>query len=114
MVRMAEPETRSVDVPPGGRGDALVEEVRRGDHSAFEPLVRRYENRLMGVLCDSFGPRPGAGPGPGDILRVERLVGSIRRASVRGFPSRSIWLDYLRKRRPIWPSLFSDSRAKRT
>src|SRR5437016_12337374 len=53
MARMAEPETRSVEeYPPGGSvSDArLVEEVRRGDHSAFEPLVRRYENRLMGVL----------------------------------------------------------------
>src|SRR5579864_5938431 len=53
MLRMAESETRSVEAfPPGGSvSDArLVEEVRRGDHSAFEALVRRYENRLMGVL----------------------------------------------------------------
>src|SRR5947207_2309199 len=53
MIRMSEPETRSVEsVPPGGaESDArLVEDVRHGDHDAFEVLVRRYEGRLMSVL----------------------------------------------------------------
>jgi len=53
MIRMAESETRSSEAPPlsGSASDArLVEDVRRGDHSAFEDLVKRYENRLIGVL----------------------------------------------------------------
>jgi len=53
MIRMSEPETRSVEAtPPGGSAsDArLVEDVRQGDHDAFEVLVRRYEGRLMSVL----------------------------------------------------------------
>ena len=53
MVRMAHPETESVEAfpPSGSVSDArLIEEVRQGDHSAFESLVRRYENRLIGVL----------------------------------------------------------------
>ena len=53
MIHMSEPETRSLETdPPGGNvSDArLVEDVRHGDHGAFEILVRRYEGRLMSVL----------------------------------------------------------------
>ena len=50
---MSEPDTGAIDtgLPSGGVSDArLVEEVRRGDGSAFETLVKRYEPRLISVL----------------------------------------------------------------
>jgi RNA polymerase sigma-70 factor (ECF subfamily) len=122
MVRMAEPETRSVDeYPPGGSvSDArLVEEVRRGDHSAFEPLVRRYENRLMGVLMRFVRDRDLARDlAQETFLRVyERLdqFDPSRRFGPWLFRiGVNLSLDYLRKRRRrVWPSLFSDSRAEK-
>jgi RNA polymerase sigma-70 factor (ECF subfamily) len=122
MVRMADPETRSVDeYPPGGTvSDArLVEEVRRGDHSAFEPLVRRYENRLMGVLMRFVRDRDLARDlAQETFLRVyERLdqFDPSRRFGPWLFRiGVNLSLDYLRKRRRrVWPSLFSDSRAER-
>jgi len=122
MVRMAEPETRSVEeYPPGGSvSDArLVEEVRRGDHSAFEPLVRRYENRLMGVLMRFVRDRELARDlAQETFLRVyERLdqFDPSRRFGPWLFRiGVNLCLDYLRKRRRrVWPSLFSDSRAER-
>src|SRR5438874_13465105 len=120
MARMAEPETRSVEeYPPGGTvSDArLVEEVRRGDHSAFEPLVRRYENRLMGVLMRFVRDRDLARDlAQETFLRVyERLdqFDPSRRFGPWLFRiGVNLTLDYLRKRkRRVWPSLFSDSRA---
>jgi RNA polymerase sigma-70 factor (ECF subfamily) len=122
MLRMAEPETRSVEeYPPGGSvSDArLVEEVRRGDHSAFEPLVRRYENRLMGVLMRFVRDRDLARDlAQETFLRVyERLdqFDPSRRFGPWLFRiGVNLSLDYLRKRRRrVWPSLFSDSRAER-
>jgi len=122
MVRMAEPETRSVEeYPPGGSvSDArLVEEVRRGDHSAFEPLVRRYENRLMGVLMRFVRDRDLARDlAQETFLRVyERLdqFDPSRRFGPWLFRiGVNLSLDYLRKRRRrVWPSLFSDSRAEK-
>src|SRR5258708_22934328 len=122
MARMAEPETRSVDeYPPGGSvSDArLVEEVRRGDHSAFEPLVRRYENRLMGVLMRFVRDRDLARDlAQETFLRVyERLAqfDPARRFGPWLFRiGGNLSLDYLRKRRrPVWTSLFSDSRAEK-
>jgi RNA polymerase sigma-70 factor (ECF subfamily) len=122
MVRMAETETRSVEeYPPGGSvSDArLVEEVRRGDHSAFEPLVRRYENRLMGVLMRFVRDRELARDlAQETFLRVyERLdqFDPSRRFGPWLFRiGVNLCLDYLRKRRRrVWPSLFSDSRAEK-
>jgi RNA polymerase sigma-70 factor (ECF subfamily) len=122
MVRMSDPETQSIDVfPPGGNvSDArLVEEVRQGDHSAFEHLVRRYENRLMGVLLRFVRDRELARDlAQETFLRVYERIDQFD-------PSRrfgpwlfrigvNLALDFLRKRRRrIWPSLFSDSRVEK-
>jgi len=122
MIRMSEPETRSVEAfPPGGSvGDArLVEEVRRGDHSAFEVLVKRYENRLMSVLLRFIRDRELARDlAQETFLRVyERLdqFDPSRRFGPWLFRiGVNLALDYLRKRRRrIWPSLFSESRVEK-
>jgi RNA polymerase sigma-70 factor (ECF subfamily) len=119
---MAESETRSVKAyPPGGSvSDArLVEEVRRGDNAAFEPLVLRYQNRLMGVLMRFVRDRDLASDlAQETFLRVyERLdqFDPSRRFGPWLFRiGVNLALDYLRKRRRrIWPSLFSDSRAEK-
>jgi RNA polymerase sigma-70 factor (ECF subfamily) len=120
--RMAEPQTHSLPVdPPGGTvSDArLVEEVRRGDHAAFEQLVKRYEGRLMSVLLRFARDRELARDlSQETFLRVYERIGQFD-------PSRrfgpwlfrigvNLTLDYLRKRkRRIWPSLFSDSRVEK-
>lgn len=123
MIRMSEPETRSIDdaYPPGGSvSDArLVDEVRRGDHSAFESLVRRYENRLMGVLLRFVRDRELARDlAQETFLRVyERLdqFDPSRRFGPWLFRiGVNLALDYMRKRkRRIWPSLFSESRVEK-
>src|SRR5579872_788335 len=122
MIRMSESQTRSVEAfPPGGSAsDArLVEEVRRGDHAAFEPLVRRYETRLMNVLLRFVRDRElGRDLAQETFLRVyERLdqFDPSRRFGPWLFRiGVNLALDYLRKRkRRVWPSLFSDSRLER-
>ena len=126
MIRMSESETRSVEaVPPGDNlggnvGDArLVEEVRRGDHSAFEVLVHRYENRLMSVLLRFVRDRELVRDlAQETFLRVyERLdqFDPSRRFGPWLFRiGVNLALDYLRKRRRrVWPLLFSESRAEK-
>ena len=122
MIRMSEPETRSIEANPpgGGVSDArLVEEVRRGDHGAFEQLVRRYENRLMAVLLRFVRDRETARDMSQEtFLRVyERLdqFDPSRRFGPWLFRiGVNLVLDYLRKRkRRVWPSLFSDSRVEK-
>lgn len=122
MIRMSEPETRSLEtVPPGGNvSDArLVEEVRHGDHEAFEVLVRRYEGRLMSVLLRFVQDRELARDlSQETFLRVfERLdqFDPSRRFGPWLFRiGVNLTLDFLRKRkRRIWPSLFSDSRVEK-
>jgi len=122
MVRMSESETRSIEAfPPGGSvSDArLVEDVRRGDHSAFEHLVRRYENRLIGVLMRFVRDRETARDMAQEtFLRVyERLdqFDPSRRFGPWLFRiGVNLVLDYLRKRkRRVWPALFSDSRVEK-
>jgi RNA polymerase sigma-70 factor (ECF subfamily) len=122
MIRMSEPETRSLDaVPPGGNAsDArLVEDVRRGDHAAFEALVRRYETRLISVLSRFMQDRELTRDlAQETFLRVFERIDQFD-------PSRrfgpwlfrigvNLTLDYMRKRkRRIWPSLFSESRVEK-
>jgi RNA polymerase sigma-70 factor (ECF subfamily) len=122
IVHMAHPETQSVEAfPPGGSvSDArLIEEVRQGDHSAFEHLVRRYENRLIGVLLRFVRDRELARDlAQETFLRVYERIDQFD-------PSRrfgpwlfrigvNLALDFMRKRRRrIWPSLFSDSRLEK-
>src|SRR5258705_9822293 len=122
MIRMAQSEAPSVEAfPPGGSvSDArLIEEVRQGDHSAFEHLVRRYENRLIGVLLRFVRDRELARDlAQETFLRVyERLdqFDPSRRFGPWLFRiGVNLALDYLRRRRRrIWPSLFSDSRAEK-
>ncbi len=122
MIRMSEPETQSLEaVPPGGNvSDArLVEEVRHGDHEAFEVLVRRYEGRLMSVLLRFVQDRELARDlSQETFLRVfERLdqFDPSRRFGPWLFRiGVNLTLDFLRKRkRRIWPSLFSDSRVEK-
>ncbi|HEY3966558.1 MAG TPA: sigma-70 family RNA polymerase sigma factor [Planctomycetaceae bacterium] len=122
MIRMSESETQPLEgVPPGGNvSDArLVEEVRRGDHEAFEVLVRRYEGRLMSVLLRFVQDRELARDlSQETFLRVfERLdqFDPSRRFGPWLFRiGVNLTLDYLRKRkRRIWPSLFSDSRVEK-
>lgn len=123
MIRMSEPETRPVEeaLSPGGNvSDArLVEEVRRGDHHAFEVLVHRYEGRLMSVLLRFVQDRELTRDlAQETFLRVyERLdqFDPSRRFGPWLFRiGVNLTLDYLRKRkRRIWPSLFSDSRVEK-
>jgi RNA polymerase sigma-70 factor (ECF subfamily) len=119
---MAESETRSVEPFPlsGAGSDArLVEEVRHGDQSAFEILVRRYENRLVGVLLRFVRDRELARDlAQETFLRVyERLdqFDPARRFGPWLFRiGVNLALDFLRKRRRrIWPLLFSDSRVEK-
>src|SRR5262245_46474233 len=122
MVRMAESDARTVEeLPPGGSANdaRLVEEVRRGDHGAFEQLVRRYENRLIGVLLRFVRDRELARDlAQETFLRVyERLdqFDPSRRFGPWLFRiGVNLALDYLRKRRRrVWPALFSDSRTEK-
>ena len=122
MIHMSEPETSSLEaVPPGGSvSDArLVEDVRHGDHQAFEVLVRRYEGRLMSVLLRFVQDRELARDlAQETFLRVfERLdqFDPSRRFGPWLFRiGVNLTLDYLRKRkRRIWPSLFSESRIEK-
>lgn len=119
---MSEPKTDAVDAfpPGGGASDArLVEEVRRGDQAAFEQLVRRYEGRLMSVLLRFVRDRELARDlSQETFLRVfERLdqFDPSRRFGPWLFRiGVNLALDFMRKRkRRVWPSLFSDSRAER-
>jgi RNA polymerase sigma-70 factor, ECF subfamily len=123
MIRMSERETQSLEAHPpgGGVSDArLVEEVRRGDQSAFETLVRRYEGRLLSVLSRFVQDRELTRDlAQETFLRVYERLNQFD-------PSRRFgpWLfrigvnltvDYLRKRkRRIWPSLFGDARTEKT
>lgn len=120
--RMPEPETRSAETYPlgGGVSDArLVEEVRQGDREAFEYLVRRYEGRLMSVLLRFVRDRELARDlSQETFLRVyERLdqFDPARRFGPWLFRiGVNLALDFIRKRkRRVWPALFSDSRAER-
>jgi RNA polymerase sigma-70 factor (ECF subfamily) len=122
MVRMSQPETQSVEnfAPGGSVSDArLIEEVRQGDHSAFEYLVRRYENRLLGVLLRFVRDRELARDlAQETFLRVyERLdqYDASRRFGPWLFRiGVNLALDFMRKRRRrIWPALFSDSRVEK-
>lgn len=119
---MSEPESHAIDEYPsnGGVSDArLVEDVRRGNHAAFEQLVRRYEGRLMNVLLRFVRDRELARDlSQETFLRVfERLdqFDPARRFGPWLFRiGVNLALDFMRKRkRRIWPSLFSDSRADR-
>src|SRR5436190_3311376 len=121
-VRMSEPKTDAVDAfpPGGGASDArLVEEVRHGDQAAFEQLVRRYEGRLMSVLLRFVRDRELARDlSQETFLRVfERLdqFDPSRRFGPWLFRiGVNLALDFMRKRkRRVWLSLFSDSRAER-
>jgi len=121
-IRMPEPQTHAIEVDPpgGGVSDArLVEDVRHGNHAAFEQLVRRYEGRLMSVLLRFTRDRELARDlSQETFLRVYERINQFD-------PSRrfgpwlfrigvNLALDYMRKRkRRIWPSLFSDSRAEK-
>lgn len=120
--RMSEPETHAMDAYPSGgsASDArLVEEVRRGNASAFEPLVRRYEGRLLNVLLRFTRDRELARDlSQETFLRVyERLdqFDPSRRFGPWLFRiGVNLALDFMRKRkRRVWPALFSDSRADR-
>jgi len=122
MIGMSESEIRSsVAAPPGGNAsDArLVEDVLHGDHSAFEVLVNRYENRLTSVLLRFVRDRELARDLVQEtFLRVyERLdqFDPARRFGPWLFRiGVNLALDYLRKRRRrLWPSLFSQGRHER-
>jgi RNA polymerase sigma-70 factor (ECF subfamily) len=121
-IRMSEPETRAADAypPDGSASDArLLEEVRRGNHAAFEPLVRRYEARLMNVLLRFVRDRELARDlSQETFLRVfERLdqFDPSRRFGPWLFRiGVNLALDFMRKRkRRIWPVLFGDSRSEK-
>lgn len=126
MLCMSDSETRSIEAfPPGSNpggnvGDArLVEEVRQGDHTAFESLVHRYENRLLSVLSRFVRDRELARDlAQETFLRVyERLdqFDPSRRFGPWLFRiGVNLTLDYLRKRRRrVWPLLFSEGRAEK-
>src|SRR5579863_8661614 len=122
MIRMSESDTRSIEAaPPGGNtSDArLVEDVRHGDQAAFEVLVNRYENRLTSVLLRFVRDRELARDLVQEtFLRVyERLdqFDPARRFGPWLFRiGVNLALDYLRKRRRrLWPSLFSQGRNER-
>jgi RNA polymerase sigma-70 factor (ECF subfamily) len=122
IIRMSDPELRSLEAysPGGSESDArLVENVRLGDQSAFEQLVKRYEGRLINVLLRFVRDRELARDlSQETFLRVYERIDQFD-------PSRrfgpwlfrvgvNLALDFMRKRkRRVWPSLFSDSRADR-
>lgn len=121
-IRMPDPETRALEVytPGESASDArLVEEVRRGNHAAFEPLVRRYEGRLVNVLFRFVRDRELARDlSQETFLRVyERLdqFDPSRRFGPWLFRiGVNLALDFMRKRkRRVWPMLFGDSRAEK-
>ncbi|MSR58319.1 MAG: sigma-70 family RNA polymerase sigma factor [Planctomycetaceae bacterium] len=122
LKRMSEPETHAAETYPlgGAVSDArLVEDVRKGDQEAFEHLVRRYEGRLLSVLLRFVRDRELARDlSQETFLRVyERLdqFDPARRFGPWLFRiGVNLALDFIRKRkRRVWPSLFSDSRAER-
>lgn len=122
MIRMAERQTRSTEEYPlsGAGSDArLVELTRRGDQDAFGTLVLRYEPRLISVLLRFVRDRELARDlAQETFLRVyERLdqFDPSRRFGPWMFRiGVNLALDYLRRRkRRIWPALFSDSSVEK-
>jgi RNA polymerase sigma-70 factor (ECF subfamily) len=119
---MAQPEAQSVESFPSGGSvsDArLIEEVRQGDHSAFEGLVRRYENRLIGVLLRFVRDRELARDLAQETflrvyVRIDQFDPSRRFGPWLFRIGVNLALDFTRRRRRrIWPSLFSDSRLEK-
>jgi RNA polymerase sigma-70 factor, ECF subfamily len=123
MIRMARPETQAMDAPPlgGGVSDArLVEMVRRGDHSAFEQLVKRYEARLISVLLRFVRERELARD-----MAQETFLRAFERLD-QFDPARrfgpwlfrigvNLTLDFLRRRkRRVRPVLFSETRLEKS
>jgi len=119
---MMDSETRSLEAAPqaSSASDArLVELVRQGDGDAFEPLVRRYESRLLCVLLRFVRDRELARDlAQETFLRVYERLDQFD-ASRRFGPwlfriGVNLALDYLRRqRRRHWPSLFGDSRSEK-
>lgn len=122
MIRMAKPDTQAMDATPhGGVGDArLIELVRRGDQSAFEQLVKRYEGRLISVLLRFVRDRELARD-----LAQETFLRAYERLD-QFDPARrfgpwlfrigvNLSLDFLRRRkRRVRPVLFSETRLERS
>ena len=118
---MSEPGTQSLEsLPPGGGvSDArLVEAVRRGDHDAFGELVKRYEGRLMSVLLRFVRDRELARDLSQETFirvyeRIEQFDPSRRFGPWLFRIGVNLGLDYMRRRkRRLWPLLFSESRAE--
>lgn len=121
-VRMSEPDTHAIDTPPQGQGasDArLVEEVRHGDHAAFETLVKRYEGRLMSILMRFVRDYELSRDLAQETFlrvyeRIEQFDPSRRFGPWLFRIGVNLALDYMRRRkRRVWPSLFSESPAEK-
>ena len=117
MLRMSEQEiqsSESLQLRNAASDARLVEDARRGDESAFENLVRRYEHRLLRVIYRFVRNRDLA-----DDLAQETFLRAFERLAQFDTSRRfgpwlfrigvNLTLDYLRKqkRRIRW-ALFSE------
>jgi RNA polymerase sigma-70 factor (ECF subfamily) len=96
-------------VPVADRDQSLVERVQSGDKSAFEPLMRRYEDKVFRLAVGMMKNRDDALDAVQDaFLSVYRKIGTFRRDS-----SFSTWL-YRVALNAIYMKLRSQSRHGRT
>lgn len=96
-------------MPVADRDQSLVERVQSGDKSAFEPLMRRYEDKVFRLAVGMMKNRDDALDAVQDaFLSVYRKIGTFRRDS-----SFSTWL-YRVALNAIYMKLRSQSRHGRT
>mgnify|MGYP003576466061 CR=1 FL=1 len=96
-------------MPVADRDQSLVEQVQRGDKSAFELLMRRYEDKVFRLAVGMMKNREDALDAVQDaFLSVYRKIGTFR-----GDSSFSTWL-YRVALNAIYMRLRSQSRHERT
>ena len=96
-------------MPVADRDQSLVERVQSGDKSAFEPLMRRYEDKVFRLAVGMMKNRDDALDAVQDaFLSVYRKIGTFRKDS-----SFSTWL-YRVALNAIYMKLRSQSRHGRT
>src|SRR5262249_47592398 len=100
--------SRGATVPVTDLDTALVDRIRRGDSSAFEELMHRYEERVFRLAVGMMKNREDALEAVQDaFLNVYRKIGSFR-----GDSSFSTWL-YKIALNSVYMKLRSRSRHER-